>query len=53
MARIENGVVFTVVALGRADVLDAVAVIVVVPMHELRRPGYGRLGALGARSVNA
>ena len=34
MACTENGVVFTVVALGRADVLDAaVAVIVVVPMH--------------------
>ena len=46
MARIENGVIFTAVALGRADVLDAaVAVIVVVPMHELRRPGSGLIEA--------
>lgn len=46
MARIENGVILASVALGRADVLDAaVAVIVVVPMHELRRPGPGLIEA--------
>ena len=40
MARIENGVILASMALDRSDVLDAaVAAIVVVPVHELRRPG--------------